>query len=69
MNTEVKMKTVTVCWSEKVYYNTVIDVPEDWTDSQIEESFWHMDLSGEIPLDSEYFRIEYIEDEENENVD
>lgn len=57
---EVKMKTVTVCWSEKLFYNTTMEVPEDWTDDQIEQAFWQMDLSNEKPVDTDFVGIDDI---------
>lgn len=57
---EVKMKTVTVCWSEKLFYNTTMEVPEDWTDTEIERSFWQMDLSNEKPVDTDFVGIDDI---------
>lgn len=57
---EVKMKTVNVSWSEKLFYNTTMEVPEDWTDDQIEQAFWQMDLSNEKPVDTDFVGIDDI---------
>jgi hypothetical protein len=57
---EVKMKTVNVCWSEKVFRLTTMEVPEDFTDSEIEQAFWEMDLSDEPIVDTEFAYVEDI---------
>ena len=56
------MKTVTVSWSEKVYYITTMDVPENWDHKEIENSFWAMDLSDEKPVDADFAQVEDIEE-------
>jgi hypothetical protein len=58
---EVKMKTMVVSWCENVYYRTVIEVPEDFNDAEVEQAFWQMDLSDEKPVDTEYARVDYID--------
>jgi hypothetical protein len=62
MKRKVKMKTVVVSWSETVYYRTPMEVPADFDDSQIEEAFWNMDLSGQEPQDTDFVRIDYIDE-------
>ena len=58
---EVKMKTVEIGWSEKVWYRTTMEVPEDWDNPEIEDAFWKMDLSQETPVDSDDVGIDYID--------
>ena len=57
---EVKMKTVIVSWSEKVFYLTTMEVPEYFTNDEIEQTFWEMDLSGEKIVDSDFAYVEDI---------
>jgi hypothetical protein len=59
---EVKMKTVVVSWSEKNFYSTSMEVPADFNESQIEEAFWNMDLSGQEPQDTDWTRIDFIDE-------
>lgn len=59
---EVKMKTVVVSWSEKNFYSTSMEVPVDFNDSQIEEAFWSMDLSGQEPIDVDFTQIDFIDE-------
>ena len=63
MTTEVKMvkmKTVRVSWSQRLYYITTLEVPEEATEKEIEEIFWKMDLSGEKVVDADYTEIDNI---------
>jgi hypothetical protein len=57
-----KMKTVTIGWSEKVYYLTTMEVPENWDHPEIEDAFWAMDLSQENPVDTDYVGVDFIEE-------
>lgn len=57
----VKMKTVTVMWSQTVLYNTVMEVPVEFTTPEIEDAFWFLDLSSEEPIDVDGAEINYIE--------
>lgn len=56
-----KMKSVTISWSEKVFYITTMQVPEGWDNNDIEDAFWKMDLSGEKIIDSDFAKVEDIE--------
>lgn len=57
----VQMKTVSVTWSQTVYYKTTMEVPVEFTKPDIEDAFWFLDLSSEDPIDVDGAQIDYVE--------
>jgi hypothetical protein len=57
----VQMKTVNVIWSQIVIYETRMEVPVEYTNQDIEDAFWFIDLSGEVPVDYTATEIDFIE--------
>jgi hypothetical protein len=58
---EVKMKTVCVYWTEKVYYRTFLEVPADADQNQIEGIFYEFNRGEDIPVDHDFQQIDYID--------
>lgn len=55
------MKTVRIQWSETLYYNSFVQVPDDATEDDAVDVFYNMDLDSVSPIDNSGIDILSVE--------